>query len=514
MEEAGEECGICAIYLKNQKGSLKNTPLLLINSLSMLQHRGQKSAGISVFNPLAEGEERRKTLLSFKGVGRVSEVFKFRHRHENELIVERCQGIAGIGHTRYSTSGKREDYYSAIDEAQPFIRRHPLSWKKFSLAFNGNIVNYSSLCKYLEERGYSLETNVDTEVLMALISIHLKRLSSEESEGRSIKPSLFDVVSEITKLIDGSYNVLTLFGDGDLLVFRDPKGFRPLVWGENDAFYAVASESAVFDKIGISEFKDVEPGEAIIFNKGGVQRKKLSNNQQSFCHFEHVYFARPNSKIEGVLVKSVRQNLGRELSKIEFLKEKLNENYLVIPAPKTAIPAAEAYAESLNLQMHQAIEKNEEERGFINSTFERERIMKNSYIIHPDVKGRKIILIDDSIVRGETSKILISQLRNAGALEVHVRLTEPPIKHPCFYGIDYPTREELIAARLSKGIDEEELQKLGEKVAKEIGADSVFFQTIPGLIKAIGLPKENLCLACLTGEYPTPCGQKASEEAK
>jgi amidophosphoribosyltransferase len=514
MDEAGEECGICAIYLKNSKGNLKNTPSLLITSLSMLQHRGQKSAGISVFNPLCDGEERRKTLVSFKGVGRVSEIFKFHHRPERELIIERCQGIAGIGHTRYSTSGKKDDYYSAIDEAQPFVRRHSQAWKKFSLAFNGNIVNYSELCKYLEEKGYSLETNVDTEVLMALLSLYLQGFSNNECKNNSFKPSLFDIVSEITKLIDGSYNVVALFGDGDLLVFRDSKGIRPLVWGENEAFYAVASESAVFDKIGISDFKDVEPGEAIIFNREGIQRRKLSNNQQSFCHFEHVYFARPNSRIEGVYVKTVRQNLGLELSKIEPLKDKINDTYLVIPAPKTAIPAAEAYAESLKLQMHHAIEKNEEERGFINPTSERERIMKNGYIIHPDVKGRKVILVDDSIVRGETSKILISQLRNAGALEVHLRFTEPPIKHPCFYGIDYPTREELISSRLSKGVAEVDFKKLGEKVAEEIGADSVVFQTIPGLVKSIGLPKEKLCLACLTGEYPTPCGQKASEEAK
>ena len=511
MEEIGEECGVCAVYLKDTKESSIEVPVILTQMLGMLQHRGQRSAGISVYNPRKDDEARRKTIVAFKGVGKVNEVFQLSNENEREKIIERCRGIAGIGHTRYSTSGKKEEYFHALDEAQPFVRNHPRVWKRFAFAFNGNIANYTALRDEMELGGYSFETNVDTEVIMNLMSMYLKQFAKEELGYN--KPDLFYVTERILNRMDGSCNGLFLFGDGELLAFRDSKGFHPLCYGENNDFYAIASESVALERIGIKEIKEVEPGEVLLFNNKGLIKRKIIIDGCSFCQFELVYFMKASSKFGKYTVKEIRQNLGIELANFEPLKGRLNQDFIVVPAPKTAITAAESYAETLNLRLRNAIEKNEDVRGFINPVEERKRIMNSTYMIHPDVKDKKVIIIDDSLVRGETSKILINAIKQAGASEVHIRLTEPPIKYPCFYGIDFPSQKELVASRHAKIVGED-IDRLSKSIGDEIGADSVIFQTIDGLIKALGIGGDKLCLACLTGRYPTKIGQKRFDELK
>lgn len=502
MHEFHEECGVGAYFLKDQAESSFEVPSNLINIASSLQHRGQRSAGGAFFNPHGE-----KIIVTHKEVGAVLKVFALDNSDLNRKIMERCKSVAGIVHTRYCTSGGGgENDDSAFDEVQPFERRHGRTWKRFALAFNGNIANYKELRdEMVKEHGYHLDTKVDTEVLMHLIALEIQSQSKSFISSAS-RPDMFEVIKNVMKKLDGAYNVVLLFADGSLIVFRDPHGFRPLVWGENENAFAFASESRALERIGIKKFQDVLPGEVLLVNKNGVSRRIVANARRSFCHFEGIYFEKANSRNDGLYIKKVREDAGRELAKSEPLKDQLNGDYVVVPAPWTAVPAAEAYAEALGLQFRLAIEKDESLRGFINGTNDRAKIMKRVYVTHSgDVAGKKVLVVDDSLVRGETSKLLIQRIREAGAKEVHLRLTEPPIKFPCFYGIDIPSRKELIANKYSG-------EKFEENIAREIGADSVIFQTIDGLVNAFGIPKENLCLACLTGEYPTEFGRKRFSE--
>jgi len=504
--ECGEECGIAAVYLKNSSRKTNLVPELLYVMLSQLQHRGQLSAGISTYNPFNRGYEKK--LKIWKGVGRVNDLFRINDREERRRVVEYCKGIAGIGHVRYATAGCATTYLDLIEEAQPFLRHHGRPWKRFSIAFNGNLANYFSLRKGILKEGYLLDTKVDTEIIMHLIALNLKALSSNSREG-DVKPNLFDVAEAVMKKLDGAYNVLELFGDGDLVVIRDPLAFKPLVFGENSDFFGMASESVALEKIGIEKFYPVSNGSCMIFNRNGMSQKNIfSGTRKAHCHFERVYFSRANSIIDGKSVNSTRENLGKNLARIEPLKDRFPQQYVVVPIPNTAIPAAETYARTLNLPLSLALIKGEGERGFINKEEERKRIMDREYgLIVERVKGKKIILIEDSIVRGETSRRIVSLMRNAGALEVHLRSTEPPLLYPCFYGIDFPTYKELIAAR---NLNSEDLEKA---VASEIGADSVVYQTLDGLIEATGFSENELCLACLTGDYPTEWGKRMAKKA-
>src|SRR3989339_72167 len=494
-DEIGEECGVGAIYLKDQSKSCLETPFNLVHLASKMQHRGQRSAGINVYNPYGNSP-----LVSHKDIGLVAEVFRMRNKEEFEEILKRCQGTAGITHTRYSTSGKRRDYEAMRNEVQPFERRHGRLSKRFSLAFNGNLTNYEELFDELKATGYWMDTKVDTEVLMHYMALYTKKLSEGLEHGKS--PDKFEMVRKIMEKFDGAYNVLSMFADGELIAFRDPRGFHPLSIGENDKMYAIASETSALESVGINNFSTILPGEAIRINKNGIERKRLVSGISScLCQLEPVYFMRADSELDGVEVRAMRRALGVRLAEDEPLKGKLDDSYIVVPAPKAAIPGGEGFADKLGLRFSLAIDKAEDLRGFINDEEERKDIMSTVYIVYRNaVKGKKVIVVDDSTVRGETSRQLVSYLRKKGAVEVHLRLTEPPIKHPCWYGIDYPTRKELIA-NISK-------DNLEAEIAKAIGADSVHFQTIDGLVEALGIPRDNLCLACLTGKYPTHCGQK------
>src|SRR3989344_2259571 len=513
-ENIGEECGVAGVYLKNIASNQKDETLLsvpktLINLSFGLEHRGQRSAGMCVYNPLTNEETgRRRTFIPYKDVGRVPEVYRLRHRPEYENILQRCKGLAGIAHVRYSTSGAdRDDYFAARDEVQPFLRDHSRVWKRFAVAFNGNIANSDSLREELEKNeACQFETEVDTEIIRSLIAMEIKKCADKLDLSKSSRPNPLDFFKSTMEKLDGCYNIVSLFGNGDLIAVRDPHGFRPLVYGENEQLYAVASESYALEKIGIKNFTEIEPGEILIINSQGLRKQKIMENRFSFCQFEYVYFAKSKSIINGKGVREVRNRLGEELAKIESIRGKLNEDYLVVPIPHTSFTAAESYAETHNLKLRTAIEKLDHERGFIDGPKERERMMSSNYTVHSDVNSKKVILIDDSIVRGETAQKIIKAVYDAGAKEIHIRLTEPPIFYPCFYGIDFPTRKELIAARFSES-SLGDVRTLEEKIANHLDVESVGFQTIEGLVKAIGLPKDNLCLACLNGEYPTLYGQ-------
>lgn len=511
MEDGiGEECGVCGVYMKSftsvDEGSLLKTPSLAVRMVSALQHRGQRSAGICSYNPLlSEESKRRKIMVVHKDVGLVEEVFKIKNFQEHKNILKRCRGRAVIGHTRYSTSGRdRDNYFAAFDEAQPFERRHQRKWKRFAIAFNGNIVNSPELRNDLERKNYVFETEVDTEVLMALLAREIN--GKVKGDDLGYKPSLFDVFSNFVKPLDGCYNMVALFGDGDLVALRDPHGFRPFSYGESDEFYGVASESFALKKAGFGNVRDIKPGEMVLINSQGVESKKICSTKRAFCHFEDVYFSKADSVTNGKNVRGIRQNLGRELAKTEPLRGKLDKDFIVVPAPRTAIAAAESFSRELGLELIIAIEKDDSYRGFINGKGERNRIMNSIYTVHGDVRDRKVIVIDDSLVRGETFMILAKLLKEARAKEVHGRFTEPKIINPCFYGIDYPSSDELLAARFSRGDDS--AMSCEEKISKYAGVDSVHFQSLDGLVRALGMPKNELCLACLNGEYPTEFGRK------
>lgn len=504
MGEIKEECGVFGIYLKNRVAT--NKPLIpkyLYLGLSALQHRGQLSAGLVSWDP-THGPYR-KILNARKDGGKVDDLFNVKNEEVNKNLIDYLRGYAGMGHVRYCTSGSTKKYQDVINGTQPFQRRHARLCKRFALGFNGTIANVSDLRKNLRKEGYYLDTQTDTEVLMHLISKYVKNSMRETKSGKLSKPDLFEVQEELMNQLDGSYSLLELFADGNMVATRDPWGFKPFVWGETSEFFAVASESTALKKLDIENFYDVKPGSSILFNQQGVDEKILVDiGKTAYCHFEEVYFSKTISVNNGVLVNGVRKNLGRNLAKNESLRDRINsfkKDFVVVPVPKTAIPAAKAYADELGLNFEMAIEKLKGDRGFINKASVRERIMSTEYeIIADEIKGKKVIVVDDSVVRGETSKKIMHQLRNAGAKEIHFRSTEPPIKYPCFYGIDFATRKELVANKYSDNFE--------EKFAEFLGVESVGFQTLEGLVDAMGFDKDQLCLACLNGDYPTEAGKK------
>ncbi|MFA7707396.1 MAG: amidophosphoribosyltransferase [Candidatus Pacearchaeota archaeon] len=502
MGDVKEECGVFGVYLKNTKDKTL-VPRLIYSGLSQLQHRGQLSAGFAVLDPNCGIYRKRLSVL--KKTGLVDELFEANHNSKSEKLFHDYRGIAGIGHVRYCTSGGADNEQFIINGTQPFERRHGRLWKRFAFGYNGNLTNYTDLKKRLKtQEGYHLDTTTDTEVIMHLISINLKIIA--DNSGKNIKPSHFDVHRKLMEQLDGAYNLIELFADGDMVTIRDPLGFKPLVWGESQDFYAIASESVALEKIGINKFFPVSPGSCMVFNKQGVKSEQLIKSSiLSRCHFECDYFSKEGSFFDNQSIHLTRRKLGENLVDIDPLKSEVIKNpkdYVVIPVPKTAIPAAEAFAEKLGVRYSSAILKSGSKRGFINPKNTRKKIMDNVYsVLSEEVRGKKIFVFEDSAVRGETIQRVIGPLRNAGAVEIHFRSTEPPIRYPCFYGIDFPTKGELIASQYNP----EDFEK---KFAEKIGADSAVFQTLEGLVNATGFDRGGLCLACLTGEYPTPGGRR------
>ncbi|MCK8826880.1 amidophosphoribosyltransferase [Natroniella acetigena] len=449
-----EECGVFGIYA-NKEVDVSNLTYL---GLHALQHRGQESAGICVNH---NGKFR-----NYKDMGLVTNVF-------DEERLAKLVGEMAIGHVRYSTTGS-----SLLANAQPLLINSIKG--DLAIAHNGNLVNSAEMRANLEQQGSIFHSTLDTEVIAHLVA-------------RSFKDDIIEAFTHSLQQIRGAYSIVAMTEDS-LIAARDPHGFRPLAIGKLGDSYVVASESCAFDIIGAKLVREVNPGEMVIINENGINsiyywERELNN----FCVFEFIYFARPDSVIGGQNVHLARREMGRQLA-----KEMEVEADLVIPVPSSGIPAALGFAEESGVSYEQGILRNKYVgRTFIQATQEI-RNLKVKIKLNPIkdiIKGKKVVLVDDSIVRGTTSKLIIKAVKAAGAKEIHVAISSPPVTHPCFYGLDTSRRQELIAANNSI-----------EEICKHIGADSLGYLSQEGLAKSIKANGYGFCTACLDGEYPLELG--------
>jgi amidophosphoribosyltransferase len=446
-----EECGIVGVSFKEETSAA----LSIYYALFALQHRGQESAGITVH----DGSQVR----TLKGMGLVPDVF-------NKADIQKLKGHVGIGHVRYSTTGS-----SKIENCQPLL----VSFKSgtIAIAHNGNLVNSKELRTELEKEGRIFLSESDTEVIAHLL---VKELMHSE---------LKDAVKDVIKQLVGSYSLAILI-DKTIIVIRDPLGIKPLCFGSFDNGYIVASESVAIDILNGQLIRDVAPGEMLVFNNGTYESHQLVKSKNTaHCVFEYIYFARPDSVIDGQLVYNVRMRIGEIL-----FEEHPAIADIVSPVPDSGITYAIGFSKKSDIDYMEGLMKNR----YIGRTFimpgqdMREtavRLKLNT--IKPNIEGKSIVLIDDSIVRGTTSRRIIDMIRKSGTREIHMRVASPPIISPCYLGIDMATREELIAAH-----------KTVKGVEALINADSLGYLSIDGLVKSIGIPMDDLCLGCLSGIYP------------
>ncbi len=437
----------------------------IFDSLLIIQHRGQDAAGIVTYSDKFNIK---------KAEGLVRDVFK-----KEELNYLR--GNIGIGHVRYPTLGGM-----GIENAQPFISNTPYG---IAFAFNGNIINFNLLKEKLEKESRRIIVSTsDAELLLSL-------LCEEMNKKPIFSPDfLFEAIEGLFEKVKGSYSVVALIKDKGILAFRDPYGIKPLIFGTKENNFSVGSESVVLESLGYQIERDVLPGEAIFFStEGKLYTRKISEEKHCPCIFEYVYFARPDSIIDGISVYKARLNLGKNLAK-EIEKKEIDID-IVVPVPDTSRPVATSLAEELNLKCREGLMKNR----YIGRTFimphqsKREELIRMKLSpVKEIIKGKKILLVDDSIVRGTTSGKIVQLIRDAGAKEVHFASSSPPLKFPCYYGIDMQTKGEFIASKKSV-----------EKVREIIGVDSLTYQSVNGLIEAVSTDKiKNFCTACFTGEYP------------
>ena len=456
IKSLNEECGIFGVW--GHQDAARVTYFGLHN----LQHRGQEGAGI------VSNEEGQ--LHGYRGLGLLSEVFA------NEKRLSKLYGNAAIGHVRYATSGNGH-----VDNIQPFLFRFFDS--QVSLAHNGNLTNAKTLRRELEEQGAIFHSSSDTEILMHLIR-------------KSNAPTFLDRLKESLNIVKGGFAYI-LMTENAMYAALDPNGFRPLSIGQmKNGSYVIASETCALEAIGASFVCDVQPGEVVVIDDHGLKIDTYTTEtQHSICSMEYIYFARPDSNIAGVNVHTARKNMGRTLA-----KEAPIEADMVIGVPNSSLSAASGYAEFSGIPYELGLVKNQYiARTFIQPTQElREQgVRMKLSAVRGVVEGKKVILVDDSIVRGTTSQRIVQLLKEAGAKEVHLRIASPPLKFPCFYGIDIKTRKELIAADLS-------IKEMNER----FGSDSLAFLSEEGLISSIGLkfdaPYSGLCMAYFNGDYPTP----------
>ena len=444
-----EECGVFGVFSKN---NLK-TSHFVYYALYALQHRGQESAGISIS---FEGN-----MTTFKGMGLAADVF-------TPETLNKLKGNVAIGHVRYSTTGE-----SRIENAQPLDSRFKLG--QIAVAHNGNLTNSKIIRELLEDGGATFTTTIDSEVIIKMIA-------------RKAASGMIEAVRSTVSAIKGAY-ALVIISDGKLIGVRDPYGIRPLCLGINkEGDYFLASESCAIDVVGGELIRDIEAGEMVIIDENGVESIKYTDNKKiAPCSFEHIYFARPDSIIDGINVYKARVEAGRLLA-----KQKKVEADIVIGVPDSGIPAAIGYAEESGIPYGIGLIKNKYiGRTFIKPSQElREQAV--AVKLNPlkiNIEGKRVVIIDDSLVRGTTSKILIDIVRKAGAKEVHFRSASPAVKYSCYYGIDTAHREELIASRLSV-----------EEIRKEINADTLDYLSMENMLKS--LKNKNYCVGCFSGEYP------------
>ncbi len=504
--EIKDECGVAAVYLPDNKKEqpLGGAAFYLYKMLLQIQNRGQLSAGITTFNA-----DRQQLIDTYKKRGSVSEVFYTKIKDRARGIMNKYSGDRGIGHVRYSTSGGDDE-----SSAQPFERHHGRTWKWFSFAFNGNIANFADLKDQLQKKQYHLVRNLDTELILHFLE--------KEQLGEKRK-SIGEAFTNVSEIFDGAYNMVYVNADGNTAAMRDPLGIRPMCYSISDDFVGAASESVSISNFVENNIKSMQPGEMLTIENNEVEVKRFAKcKRKAHCMFEWVYFANAASIIDSRSVYQTRWRLGEELAKQESL-EVNPDDYVVVPVPDTAKPAADAYAHTLGIPAMEGLIRNRYVgRTFIESSERMDRIKEKFNVNKSVLKDKKVILVDDSIVRGSTSNSLVKYLREKGKVkEIHMRVTCPPVRSPCFYGIDMSTIGELIANRNST---KDQIAQTGffdvdasvvEGIRKEIDADSLYYMTLKGLVKSIGLEngEKDLCMACLTGEYPTEWGEKLRVKA-
>lgn len=449
-----EECGVFAIYGHDDAAALTTL------GLHALQHRGQEASGIVTY----DGDH----FYAHRELGLVDDAFS------DPAVLQKLKGHAAIGHNRYATTGG-----AGLRNVQPLFG--DLAFGGFGVAHNGNLTNALTIRDNLVQQGSLFQSTTDTEVI-----IHLVALSK--------KKTVMDRFVEAVSQIEGAYSLVTL-SHGQVMGMRDPFGVRPLVLGRLGKASILASETCALDIIGAEYIRDIEPGELVVINEKGVQSfRPFDKTQSRFCIFEYVYFARPDSQMEGRSVYEARKKIGEVLA-----EESPCEADLIVPVPDSGVPSAIGYAQASGIPFELGIIRNH----YVGRTF----IEPTQQIRHLGVKmkhnanramldGKRVVLVDDSIVRGTTSRKIVEMVRAAGAKEVHMRISSPPTKHSCFYGIDTPSSEELLAHTHNV-----------EEIRKFIGVDSLAYISVDGLYKAVGEKKRDakvpqFCDACFTGEYP------------
>jgi len=449
-----EECGVFGIF--GHPEAAAHTAL----GLHALQHRGQEAAGVVTF----DGHQ----FHNHRGLGHVEDNFG------NESVIRKLKGTMAVGHVRYSTTGE-----TLLRNVQPLFAE--MEFGGLALGHNGNLTNSMALRRQLVRRGCLFQSTTDTEVIIHLIAISLYS---------TVEDRLIDALRQV----EGAYSLVALTPDSVIGV-RDPLGIRPLCLGRMEKSWVLASESCALDIIGAEFVRDVEPGEIVILSAEGVRSlKPFAKHPSRFCIFEYIYFARPDSMIEGISVYEVRKRIGAELA-----RESGVEADLVVPVPDSGVPAAIGYAAEAGVPFELGIIRNH----YVGRTF----IQPTDSIRHTGVKmkhnanraslaGKRVVLVDDSIVRGTTSRKIVEMVRQAGATEVHMRISSPPTTYSCYFGIDTPERSKLLAARHDV-----------EGMARLIGVDSLAFISLDGLYRAVGEPSRDAaqphyCDACFTGDYP------------
>jgi len=452
-----DACGVFGVWVPPDAAADAEVSKLAYYGLYALQHRGQESAGIAV----SDGAR----IVVFKDMGLVSQVF-------DESVLNTLRGHMAVGHCRYSTTGS-----PTWENAQPTFRS--TAQGSLALTHNGNLINTPELAAKVEAG--QLTATTDTEVLTALLAT------------RADNP--LQAAREILPITRGAFS-LVFMDEQTLYAARDPEGIRPLVLGRLERGWAVASETAGLDIVGAQFVREVEPGEIVAIDADGVRSERFADARPKGCVFEYVYVARPDTTISGRSVQATRVEVGRLLA-----KEHPVEADLVIPTPESGTPAAIGYAEASGIPYGQGFVKNSYVgRTFIqpSQTIRQLGIRLKLNPLREAIAGKRLVVVDDSIVRGNTQRAIVKMLREAGAAEVHVRISSPPVRWPCFYGIDFATRAELIAGNLNV-----------EEVRQSLGADSLGYISLDGLVAATEQPKEQLCRACFDGVYPIPVEESA-----
>jgi amidophosphoribosyltransferase len=443
------ECGVFAVY------GHPDAAMLTYYGLFALQHRGQESAGIVT----AEGSSQPFQI--HRGMGLVSQVF-------GEKELQALKGSRAIGHVRYSTSGS-----STLKNAQPFVV--DCARGQLAIAHNGNLVNAGPLRDELENKGSIFQTTVDSEIVLHLLA----------------QPTGHRNPLTVLRQIHGAFSFVVM-GEREIIGVRDPFGFRPLVLGRLDDAFILASETCAFDLIHAEFVREIEPGEVVIINDDGIHSEwPFKEERQAFCMFEFVYFARPDSLIQNRNVSKVRVAMGRELARLHPV-----EADIVVPVPDSGNYAALGFSHELGIQYEHAFVRNH----YIGRTFLQPTQLIRDFnvrvklnLIKELVIGKRVVVVDDSVVRGTTARARVVNLREAGAKEVHLRISCPPHRFACYYGIDFPDPKNLIANQCTT-----------EEIQKYLGVDSIGYLDIDGMVRATGLPRDQFCLACFDGDYPIP----------